>query len=79
MSVRQDSVHWDLTGSLILRDKLDDTDRMPPLKTLLAQSESKGRLSERLGMNEGDVRYRRLYQTMKVIIPGVGLSKVITC
>lgn len=42
---------------------------MPPLRAPLAQSESKARFFERLGLNEQDENHRRLYAMMKVLEP----------
>lgn len=44
---------------------------MAPIRPALAQSESKARFFERLGMSERDERHRRLYAMMKV-----GISEV---
>lgn len=39
---------------------------MPPIRPALAQSESKLRFFERLGMDEKNEMHRRLYAMMKV-------------
>jgi hypothetical protein len=39
---------------------------MPPVRAALAQSESKARFFERLGMDETNETHRRLYAMMKV-------------